>query len=160
MLFTLLSSPPVWSERLGPRMTRFLFRIEEATQLAFHAANHAHDYGGFIFVRKMKSAFKKDVALELVSQWHPAHDSPERQITYTGIRPGEKIHETLVSVEEMRRCEDQGDYYVIHRYTAVDCTYKQTNEAAFTSANAEMIRGEVLADVLEGAGCFEPDIDL
>ncbi len=34
-------------------------------------------------------------------------------ITYTGIRPGEKVHEIMVSEEECFRTVERGDYYVI-----------------------------------------------
>jgi FlaA1/EpsC-like NDP-sugar epimerase len=37
----------------------------------------------------------------------------EMPITYTGIRPGEKVHEIMVSEEECYRTIEQGDYYVI-----------------------------------------------
>ena len=37
----------------------------------------------------------------------------ELPIKYTGIRPGEKVHEIMVSEEECYRTIEQGDYYVI-----------------------------------------------
>ncbi len=41
-------------------------------------------------------------------------DGRKIELRYTGIRPGEKIHETLVSDEEAYRTARRGEYYVVH----------------------------------------------
>ncbi|MDM7922527.1 MAG: polysaccharide biosynthesis protein, partial [Pyrinomonadaceae bacterium] len=61
---------------------------------------------GETYVPKVKSANITDVAKALMGE-------RELPITYTGIRPGEKVHEIMVSEEECFRTIERGDYYVI-----------------------------------------------
>lgn len=66
------------------RMTRFFFTVDEAVDLIFHALENAK--GGEVFVKKMKSKKIIDMANEV---------SPN--IVEIGLRPGEKLHETLIA---------------------------------------------------------------
>jgi UDP-N-acetylglucosamine 4,6-dehydratase len=43
--------------------------------------------------------------------------APEKQIKIVGIRPGEKIHESLITTEEASRSHDLGEYYVVVPHT-------------------------------------------
>jgi len=86
-------------------MTRFLMPIQEAVHAVMLAAD-SFCLPGEILVPKLKSAFITDLAKVLIGE----RNIP---ITYTGIRPGEKLSEELVSEEEASHTKDCGDYFLI-----------------------------------------------
>ena len=65
-----------------------------------------HALPGEIYVPKVPAARVVDLAKALIDR----RDIP---ITYTGIRPGEKIHEIMISEEECYRTVERNGYYVI-----------------------------------------------
>lgn len=85
-------------------MTRFLLSLDKAVDTIFAALKHANR--GETFIPRVPSARVMDIAQVLIG------DQPIK-ITITGIRPGEKIHEILVSEEEAHRTTERGNYYVI-----------------------------------------------
>lgn len=85
-------------------MTRFLLSLDQAVDTVFAAVCHA--LPGEIYVPKVPAARIVDLAEVLIN----GRDIP---ITYTGIRPGEKIHEIMVSEEECYRTIERDGYYVI-----------------------------------------------
>jgi UDP-glucose 4-epimerase len=85
-------------------MTRFLLSLDQAVDTVFAAVRTA--LPGETYVPKVPSARVVDVAEVLIN----GRDIP---IVYTGIRPGEKIHEILVSEEECYRTTERDGYYVI-----------------------------------------------
>lgn len=87
-----------------PDMTRFLLSLDQAVDTVFAAV--AKGRMGEIFVPKVESARIVDLAKALI-------DGRDVPILNTGIRPGEKIHEIMVSDEERIRTVERGDYYVI-----------------------------------------------
>ena len=86
------------------KMSRFLLTLGQAVQLVFTATKD--DEGGKIFVPKIPAANIMTLARAMGGGEYP--------ISVTGIRPGEKIAEVLVSEEEMLRTEDTGDCYIVH----------------------------------------------
>lgn len=88
-------------------MTRFLLTLKEAVELVIYACENGK--GGEIFVKRAKSATIMDIG-KAVSEI--AGVEFEHEII--GRFPGEKLHEILVSEEEKTRCEDRGDYILIH----------------------------------------------
>lgn len=87
-----------------PEMTRFLLPLDQAVDTIFAAIKDAKR--GEVYVPKVPAARIMDVAKVLIG------DRPIR-IEFTGIRPGEKIHESLISEEEAWHTFDRGDYYAI-----------------------------------------------
>lgn len=85
-------------------MTRFLLTLEQAVDTILAAAEGAR--AGETYVPRAPSARVVDVAGALM-------DGQEVPVVFTGIRPGEKIHEIMVSEEEAYRTFARGDYYVI-----------------------------------------------
>jgi len=85
-------------------MTRFLLSLDQAVDIIFAAVQNA--LRGETYVPKVPSARVVDIAKVLMS----GRDVP---IVYSGIRPGEKIHEILVSEEECYRTIERNGYYVI-----------------------------------------------
>ena len=87
-----------------PDMTRFLLTLDDAVDIIFAAIGEARQ--GETLVPRAPSARIADVATALIGA------RPIRQVT-TGIRPGEKIHEIMVSDEEAYRTVRRGRWYVI-----------------------------------------------
>ncbi len=87
-----------------PNMTRFLLSLDVAVDTVFAALRNAR--AGETFIPRAPSATVMNVAKVLVG------DRPIR-IEVTGIRPGEKLDEILVSEEECHRTIVRGDYYAI-----------------------------------------------
>jgi len=87
-----------------PNMTRFLLSINQAVDTVFAAITGAKRGETYIPSAPATSIF--NIAKALIG---------ERliEIKITGIRPGEKIHEILISEEEINHCLKRGDYYVI-----------------------------------------------
>lgn len=87
-----------------PEMTRFLISLDDAVDTVIAAFARARP--GEIFVPRAPSARIVDVAEALIG------DRPI-ETRLTGIRPGEKIHEIMVSDEEAARTVARGDWYAI-----------------------------------------------
>lgn len=83
-------------------MTRFNISLQEGVDLVLHALEHA--WGGEIFVPKIPSYRILDVA-EAVG--------PECEVKHVGIRPGEKIHEEMITSSDSFSTYDLGSYYAI-----------------------------------------------
>lgn len=87
-----------------PEMTRFLLSLDRAVDTVFAAISDGKR--GETYVPKVPSARITDVARCLMG-------TKDLEIIYTGIRPGEKIHEIMVSEEECFRTLERNGYYVI-----------------------------------------------
>ena len=87
-----------------PEMTRFLLSLDRAVDTVFEAIRAKRR--GCTFVPKVPAANITDVAKALMG-------GREVPIVFTGIRPGEKIHEIMVSEEECFRTIEANGYYVI-----------------------------------------------
>jgi len=83
-----------------PEMTRFLITLEQGVK--FVLKNFARMQGGEIFVPKIPSMKMVDLAKALC---------PECDIEIIGIRPGEKLHEVMITRDD--RCVEFDDHYVI-----------------------------------------------
>lgn len=84
------------------RMTRFWITLEQGVRFVIDSLARMH--GGEIFVPKIPSMRVVDLAKAI---------APEAQLKVIGIRPGEKLHEELISVHDARRTVDMDTYYVI-----------------------------------------------
>jgi UDP-glucose 4-epimerase len=85
-------------------MTRFLLTLDQAVDTVFAVLKNGKP--GETYVPKVPAAKITDVARALMGD-------RELPIVFTGIRPGEKVHEIMVSEEECFRTVDAGDYYAI-----------------------------------------------
>lgn len=83
-------------------MTRFNISIDGGVDMVFHAMEHA--WGGEIFVPKIPSYRITDIAEAI---------APHAVQKVVGIRPGEKIHEEMISAADSYNTYDLGDYYAI-----------------------------------------------
>ena len=85
-----------------PKMTRFNISLEEGVDMVLHALDKA--WGGEIFVPKIPSYKILDLANAIC---------PECKKVVVGIRPGEKIHEEMITPSDSYNTYDLGNYYVI-----------------------------------------------
>lgn len=85
-----------------PRMTRFMITLEQGVELVWKAMTDMH--GGEIYVKCIPSMKVVDIA-------RAANPSAEHEIV--GIRPGEKLHEQMISAEDALHTYIFGDYYKI-----------------------------------------------
>lgn len=86
------------------RMTRFWISLDRSFKLVAFALKHME--GGEIFIPKLPS-------MKLVDVFDAVAPGIKREVI--GIRPGEKLHETLLSSEESRHAVELEDYYVVLR---------------------------------------------
>jgi len=87
-----------------PEMTRFLLSLDDAVDTVFAAIREGHS--GETYIPRAPSARMVDVASALIG------DRPVRT-EITGIRPGEKVHEILISEEEAHRTLRRNGFYAI-----------------------------------------------
>jgi UDP-glucose 4-epimerase len=87
-----------------PEMTRFMLDLDDAVDTIFEAVRNART--SETYVPRIPSARVVDVAAALI-------DGRPIKTTINGIRPGEKLHEALISDEECRRSFVRGNYYVV-----------------------------------------------
>jgi UDP-glucose 4-epimerase len=85
-------------------MTRFLLSLDQAVSTIFAAVGGAKP--GETYIPRVPSSKVTDIAETLIG-------SRPIEMKVTGIRPGEKIHEILVSEEESYRTVERGNYYAI-----------------------------------------------
>ena len=84
------------------RMTRFWITLEQGVHFVVMCLDKMQ--GGEIFVPKIPSMSIADL-IEAIS--------PKAKVKIIGIRPGEKLHEELISTEETRHTKELGNYYII-----------------------------------------------
>jgi UDP-N-acetylglucosamine 4,6-dehydratase (inverting) len=85
------------------RMTRFWITLDEGIDLVLKAIEESR--GGEIFVAKIPSFKIVDLAKAIC---------PDCKLKVIGIRPGEKLHEVLITEEDSRSTYDYGNYYIIY----------------------------------------------
>ena len=88
------------------RMTRFWITLEQGVQFVLLCEQNMQ--GGEIFVPKIPSMRITDLAKAI---------APECRLKSVGIRPGEKLHETLISEDDARDSIDVGEYFVVLPHT-------------------------------------------
>lgn len=89
-----------------PRMTRFWITLNQGVQFVLDSLARMH--GGEVFVPKIPSMNIMDVAKVV---------APECRTEIIGIRPGEKLHEIMITPDDSWNTAEYGDYYVIQPAT-------------------------------------------
>lgn len=128
-----------------PRMTRFWITLEQGVEFVAKCADIMN--GGEIFVPKIPSMNIMDVA-EVVA--------PDCDVDFVGIRPGEKLHEVLVSEDEARHSVELDDMYIIKPTQPFlpSVSYAESEDLAdgfrFTSNdNSDWLKKEELRSLVE-----------
>ena len=126
-------------------MTRFWITLDQAVDLVLHALDDMR--GGEIYVPKIPSMRVADVAKAV---------APDAAIEVVGIRPGEKLHEEMISASDARRAFDRGSYYVILSDLALAAGADERGEplpAGFrytSDANGEWLDIPALQELADG----------
>lgn len=85
-----------------PRMTRFWITLDQGVRFVIASLERMH--GGEIFVPKLPSMNIMDLARAI---------APDCDYEFTGIRPGEKLHEVMIPEDDARHTVEMDDFYVI-----------------------------------------------
>jgi FlaA1/EpsC-like NDP-sugar epimerase len=88
-----------------PKMTRFLLSLDQAVDTVFAVLKDGA--AGDTFVPRAPSATVENIAKALIG-------NRDIELKIIGIRPGEKMHEIMISEEEIHHSKQVGDYYAIH----------------------------------------------
>ena len=127
-------------------MTRFLLSLDDSVDLIFAAAQGA--LPGETYIPRVASSRVVDIAAALIGD-------RDIETKVAGIRPGEKVHEILVSEEEATRTVQRGDYYAIQpmlpeldgqtqEAPALSKEYSSGDEVQSPEATAQLLRSSRL----------------
>ncbi len=126
------------------RMTRFWLTLEQGVQFVLWGIEHMQ--GGEIFVPKIPSMKVLDLAHAV---------APNCAVDYIGVRPGEKVHEVLVSEDESRNTLEWQNAYIIQPAHSWWTTTNWENAKAlppgfrYTSdGNSEWLSGQQLLNLI------------
>lgn len=137
-------------------MTRFFLRVEDAIRLVLRA--EAEAIGGEITVVKMPACKIIDLAEVIIEEF----GDNKTEIKNIGIRPGEKIHEVLVSRYEASRVIQKGEWFVLLPMISIDKINKKYHntemgglEQEYSSQNADQLTKEGIRKLLQLSGFFD-----
>jgi FlaA1/EpsC-like NDP-sugar epimerase len=123
------------------QMTRYFMRLQEAIGLIFKAVEDS--IGGEIFVMKMPSIKITSLAALMIKEL----GNNSTKIKHIGIRPGEKIHEVLVSRYEAKRAFEHGNYFVILPNFDIHGLYNKYSKKTFLSSEYNSKKNKYLTQI-------------
>lgn len=129
------------------RMTRFWIEIDKAVEFILTSLEIAN--GGELFVPKIPSMKLIDLAKGI---------NPNAEIIEIGIRPGEKLHEEMISLEDSRRTIDLGDRYLVTPVVAEwgfkspNSNYMPEGFAYRSDTNSEWLSLSQIQNIVQGYG--------
>jgi FlaA1/EpsC-like NDP-sugar epimerase len=131
-----------------PEMTRFLLSLDRAVDTVFAALRTAER--GDLYVPQIGAARVSDVAEMLIGD-------RDIETVVTGIRPGEKVHEIMVSAEEAYRTTERDGNYVIQPMLPDihNSGGDRPLDGQYSSADA-VVTGEALRELLDEADFVDP----
>jgi UDP-glucose 4-epimerase len=121
-----------------PNMTRFMLPLNIAVDLVLYAFSFGRP--GSIFVHKAPAATIGDLAQVMLDIFNSSVGSE-----IVGARPGEKIHETLLTVEELRKAHFLGEYIRVDTHEG---TEGQDTTQDYTSENTHRLSQQELYDIV------------
>ena len=140
-----------------PTMTRFNISLKEGVEMVHWALKNAR--GGELFVPKIPSYRITDVAEAI---------GPSCEKPITGIRPGEKIHEEMITASDSFSTIDLGDYYAIlpsegrvqqlYKDAGIECKPVPKGFSYESGSNPDFLSVEQLRDLIRDHvdSAFEP----
>ena len=114
------------------RMTRFWMTIDQACDTIEYACQHGNS--GEVIIPKVKSFYVKDMISYI------AH-LKGKTIKHMGLRPGERLYETLINDTQSVRTYQQNGYYHIRPYYDTTCNASATDPFTYDS-NTDIIKNE------------------
>ena len=129
-------------------MTRFWITLDEGVEFVLSSLEIMR--GGEIFVPKIPSMRIVDLATAM---------APQAELKIVGIRPGEKLHEMMISADDARSTVDLGDRYAIEpafveysrKSFTQDFETAPENFSYTSDANSEWLDGDALLAMLAEA---------
>ncbi len=134
------------------RMTRFMITLDQGVELVWTALSES--IGGEIFVKKIPSMNILDIASAI---------APELSHEIVGIRPGEKLHEQMIGIEDAHYTYDYDGYYKIlpniHDWGScvnrIGLGKKVSHDFSYTSENnTELMAKLELLNILKSQGLY------
>ena len=137
-----------------PDMTRFQLTLKEAVQLVLWATVKGES--GDLWVQKMPAAGVPELGQALAYGLTGKNSYP---MEIVGMRPGEKMHEVLVSEEEMWRAAELERHYVIPSWAKSQAikTSEKVNVSEYSSAGTHRLTHDEILAMLESDGWFGPN---
>src|SRR3989338_3346365 len=140
-------------------MTRFMMSLPESMDLVLYAL--AHGGNGDIYVKKAPAATIENLAQAMIEIFNFKVGFEE-----IGVRPGEKMHESLISIEESYRTEDCGYYYKIspevpemdYKFYYFKGSEKRIFPNGYTSANTNILSKEEVKRLLLSMGEIQNEL--
>lgn len=136
-----------------PNMTRFIMSIPDAVNLTFAAMKEMK--GGELFILKMPVVNLKDLADVLIKEVAPLYGKDPASIEYKiiGIRPGEKMHELLMTEEEAQYAKETDSMFIVRSalmpFTDAEGAKPNQNFEAYSSANLPIMNDEEIQHSLQ-----------
>lgn len=126
-------------------MTRFMMSLEDSVELVLFALTEGK--AGDLFVQKAPSASVETIveALRLLI------GIKKVDVEIVGVRPGEKIHETLLTAEEKFRSKEHKKYFQVSNVGSLDSNLsnmQNLDNIEYSSNNTEQLSAEALAELL------------
>jgi UDP-glucose 4-epimerase len=119
-----------------PAMTRFLLTLNDAIDLVLFAVENVK--GGETFIKKAPAVKILDLARVIAEQANVPFDP-----VFIGMLPGEKLHEILITEEELPRAADLGSYYVVQpnwvKCGATTVQREYSSASNLVSSDAEIV---------------------
>ncbi len=123
-------------------MTRFMMSLKESVDLVIFALENGN--AGDLFVQKAPASTVESLvdAIEMITK---------QKITrnYVGIRPGEKVHESLLTAEERARALETAKYFQVPRL-AQPISNRESTFEEYSSNSTTMLSAYELSDLLNG----------
>ena len=134
-------------------MTRFWITLDQAVSLIKYSLDTMH--GGEIFVPKMNAFNVKDLAMVMMDSYLPE----KKWCEVIGIRPGEKLHEEIITREEMEttRFDAANSTYIIAN-VSVSQDAIMDNKNAITSDNVYRYTEPEIRTLLTKLGVFDGQV--
>ncbi len=135
-------------------MTRFQLTLKEAVQLVLWATIKGE--AGDLWVQKMPAAAIPELGQALAYGLTGKKDYP---LNVVGMRPGEKLHEVLVSEEEMWRATELDNYYLIPSWAKSQdqAPPNNVNLTEYSSEDTHRLSQEEIHAMLDADGWFGAD---
>lgn len=136
-------------------MTRFMMSIPQAARLVLRAAELAK--GGEVFVLKMPVLKIEDLAQTLIDDYKEKRKVTDvSDIVEVGVRPGEKVYEELMTLEESERAYENEIMYAIYSHLDADwqapAGFKKADRKAYSSHNSPLITKHEIFELIDEQG--------
>jgi UDP-glucose 4-epimerase len=128
----------------NPQMTRFMMTLDESVSLVLYALKNGKP--GELFIQKSPAATVETIFFAVANLLNISNP----KFTIGGIRPGEKIHETLLTSEEMASAKSNENYFTVPSSPSLSSDFGALNKtpSEYSSNTTELLSQEQLVKML------------